>query len=94
MQCIFFKRYIYFILQTLTIIFVCVCVGFLVALLTLRALTQRKFSLVQYYVHRYLRLTPVLLFWIMVYWKLLPVLGKGPMWPRLIDNSSVNCDKW
>jgi peptidoglycan/LPS O-acetylase OafA/YrhL len=49
--------------------------GFLAAYLTLCALDSKKFSLLQYYLHRYIRLTPVLLFWWLFNWQILPLLA-------------------
>ena len=36
------------------------------------------------YVHRYLRLTPLMAFWLLMYYKLTPQMGDGPFWPAYV----------
>lgn len=38
-----------------------------------------------YYLHRYVRLTPVYMFWLFLYWKLLPYIATGPLWETRIN---------
>lgn len=45
------------------------------------------------YVHRYLRLTPVLAFIILMSMTLFRFLGNGPMWPKIVDILKVPCDR-
>jgi hypothetical protein len=33
-----------------------------------------------YFLHRFLRLTPIYAFWLFVYWALSPHIGDGPIW--------------
>lgn len=57
--------------------------GFLVGLLTLRTLHKRGSSAKMwgmYYLHRFLRLTPLYMFVMLVYNNLSPFFGSGPLW--------------
>jgi len=66
--------------------------GFLVSLLMLQALDKRTFRLLYYYVHRYLRLTPVLGFWILVWWAIPRYISGGPL--RGIMQQGTTCSYW
>ena len=70
--------------------------GLLGAYLTLRQMQRRKgkFPFVMYYVHRYLRLTPVYAFVVFFYWFLLKQLGNGPTYGGLSSYFQERCDKY
>lgn len=42
--------------------------------------------------HRWFRLWPAYAFCILVYWKVLPIIGSGPLWMRTIEDTS-KCDE-
>jgi peptidoglycan/LPS O-acetylase OafA/YrhL len=65
--------------------------GFLLAFLTLPALRQGRFKLMQSIVLRYLRLTPSFALVLFLYWKVLPHLGQGPFSP-ILQQSTARCD--
>lgn len=54
--------------------------------------SKGKFNVVMFYVHRYLRLTPVYAILVGVGATLLTYMGKGPMWAYL-ETSEENCRK-
>lgn len=45
------------------------------------------------YIHRYLRLTPILAVVTVISMTLFKQIGSGPMW-NLFINNSINCDKY
>lgn len=45
------------------------------------------------YVHRYLRLTPTLAFVMLMFWKVLPLLGDGPGWWPVATAQAESCHK-
>lgn len=53
--------------------------GFLVALPMLKALDRGTFRWLHHFVHRFVRLTPVLAYWVFFTWKVLPYLSYGPL---------------
>ena len=44
------------------------------------------------YVHRYLRLTPVMAFWLLLFYKLAPHLSDGPFWQDFVHSVVDKCD--
>jgi len=44
------------------------------------------------YVHRYLRLTPVMAFWLLLFFKLTPHLSDGPFWQDYVHSVVDKCD--
>jgi peptidoglycan/LPS O-acetylase OafA/YrhL len=68
--------------------------GLLVMYLSLQQMdkTSGHFPWIKFYIHRFWRLTPTLLFALLIYWKLLPYMGNGPLWPSFYSNK--NCDKY
>eukprot|EP00903_Cladosiphon_okamuranus_P009782 g9299.t1 len=46
------------------------------------------------YLHRYLRLTPTLAFVMLMFWKVLPLLGDGPGWWPVANAQEESCYKW
>lgn len=69
--------------------------AFLVVYLTYKEMkTGKAIPWVYYYVHRYWRLTPVYMFVLFIYFKMLPGAGRGPLW-FLYDSFNVTaCDKY
>ncbi|XP_034653957.1 nose resistant to fluoxetine protein 6 [Drosophila subobscura] len=59
--------------------------GLLLVVISLRFLdkTKGKINVPMMYLHRYLRLTPLLAVAILVYWKLLPHLADGPLYEQV-----------
>lgn len=54
-----------------------------------------RFNPLPFYLHRYLRLTPVYAVVLWFYASLLARLGSGPMWDRLVGTEAANCvDNW
>lgn len=54
-----------------------------------------KINIPKLYLNRYLRLTPVLAFSILIYVKLLPYFGDGPLWGQtLFDDYSICERNW
>ncbi|KAF2893852.1 hypothetical protein ILUMI_12321, partial [Ignelater luminosus] len=49
-----------------------------------------KFNIFSYYIHRYLRLTPLIAVVIGIYATILKHLGSGPIWPGMIHSHLVN----
>lgn len=45
------------------------------------------------YIHRYLRLTPTLLFVTLMFWKVLPLLGDGASWWPVAHAQAESCRK-
>ena len=75
--------------------------GLLVAYLTLRKMERRKgkfkFPVFLYYVHRFLRLTPVYAFVLFSYWLLTVHLADGPVWRKTIGENSdfyKSCERY
>ncbi|CBJ27688.1 conserved unknown protein [Ectocarpus siliculosus] len=46
------------------------------------------------YIHRYLRLTPTLLFVTLMFWKVLPLLGEGASWWPVAHAQAESCRKY
>lgn len=44
------------------------------------------------YLHRYLRLTPVMAFWLLLFYKLAPQMGEGPFWAAFVHSVTGRCD--
>ncbi|KAH8272269.1 hypothetical protein KR044_002584, partial [Drosophila immigrans] len=71
--------------------------GLLVVMVALRSMekTKGRLNVPLMYLHRYLRLTPVLALAILVYMKLLPLFGGGPNSESHLDSSVKTChDNW
>ncbi|EDW81843.2 uncharacterized protein Dwil_GK25443 [Drosophila willistoni] len=71
--------------------------GLLVVLLGLRYVerTKGKLNVPMMYLHRYLRLTPVLAIGILIYMKILPLLGDGPLFGGVaMEDYSLCKDNW
>ena len=75
--------------------------GLLVTYLTLRKMERRKgkfkFPAFLYYVHRFLRLTPVYAFVLFSYWLLTVHLADGPVWRKTIGENSdfyKSCERY
>ncbi|XP_017003600.2 nose resistant to fluoxetine protein 6-like [Drosophila takahashii] len=71
--------------------------GLLVAMVALRSMEKAKgkLNIPLMYLHRYLRLTPVVAISILVYWKILPLLGDGPLYGNWNFDSYDRCeDNW
>ncbi|XP_068152669.1 nose resistant to fluoxetine protein 6 [Drosophila tropicalis] len=71
--------------------------GLLVAMITLRTMERAKgkLNVPLMYLHRYLRLTPIVAVSILVYYKLLPYLGDGPLYGNWNFDSYDSCkDNW
>ncbi len=70
--------------------------GLLVSYLTLRQMKRRggKFPFVMYYVHRYLRLTPVYAFVLFLVWTLTSQLGNGPRYAMAVVGTVENCENY
>lgn len=49
------------------------------------------FNIPLYYLHRYLRLTPVVAVLVLIYANLITYLGNGPIWHSMDDGFSVAC---
>ncbi|EDW77538.2 uncharacterized protein Dwil_GK24554 [Drosophila willistoni] len=61
--------------------------------LSIFTINQGKLNIVKMYIHRYLRLTPLLLMGILFYWKLLPYMGDGPLYDNKHPDNFNNCAK-
>ncbi|XP_068154689.1 nose resistant to fluoxetine protein 6-like [Drosophila tropicalis] len=71
--------------------------GLLVVLVGLRYVekTKGKLNVPMMYLHRYLRLTPVLAIGILIYMKILPLLGDGPLYGGVaMEDYSLCKDNW
>ncbi|KAH8399761.1 hypothetical protein KR215_002108 [Drosophila sulfurigaster] len=71
--------------------------GLLLVMVALRSMekTEGKINVPLMYLHRYLRLTPVLALAILAYMKLLPLIGGGPVSDSYLDSSVTTCqDNW
>ncbi|XP_032296332.1 nose resistant to fluoxetine protein 6 [Drosophila virilis] len=71
--------------------------GLLVVMVALRSMerTKGKLNVPLMYLHRYLRLTPVVAFAILCYMRILPLLGAGPLYKGLVSQLSAPCeDNW
>ena len=56
--------------------------GLLVSYLSIREMDRRqgKFPFISFYLHRLLRLSPTYYFTVLIYFKVLPYVGSGPLW--------------
>ena len=75
--------------------------GMLVTYLTLRQMARRKgwfrFPVLQYYIHRILRITPTYAFTLFFFWLLTVYLADGPMWQQAVGLDSDiyhNCERY
>uniref|UniRef100_A0A6P4F8L6 Nose resistant to fluoxetine protein 6 n=1 Tax=Drosophila rhopaloa TaxID=1041015 RepID=A0A6P4F8L6_DRORH len=71
--------------------------GLLVAMVALRSMEKAKgkLNIPLMYLHRYLRLTPIVAVSILLYLKLLPLMGDGPLFGNWNFDSYDNCnDNW
>lgn len=70
--------------------------GFLVGFLVLQQMqSSRGMNWFLYYFHRLWRLTPAFAFLLLVYWKLFPYLGFGPVWNTgVVEPVKEVCDKY
>ncbi|KAH8278554.1 hypothetical protein KR018_005171, partial [Drosophila ironensis] len=71
--------------------------GLLVAMVPLRAMERAngKLNIPLMYLHRYLRLTPIVAVMILVYWKILPLMADGPLYGNWnFDNYDGCSDSW
>ncbi|KAF2887396.1 hypothetical protein ILUMI_18777, partial [Ignelater luminosus] len=56
---------------------------------------KTKFNIISYYIHRYLRLTPLVAVVIGIYVTILKHFGSGPIWPNMVDILANPCkDYW
>ncbi|XP_034490672.1 nose resistant to fluoxetine protein 6-like [Drosophila innubila] len=69
--------------------------GLLVVMVALRTMekTKGKLNVPLMYLHRFLRLTPVLALGILIYIKILPILGSGPVYNTFINANTGPCEK-
>ncbi|KAH8387904.1 hypothetical protein KR093_010285, partial [Drosophila rubida] len=69
--------------------------GLLVVLVALRTMdkTNGKLNVPLMYLHRFLRLTPVLAMAILGYMTILPILGGGPVYKAFINLNSAACEE-
>ncbi|KAH8295942.1 hypothetical protein KR018_006478, partial [Drosophila ironensis] len=71
--------------------------GLLLVLISLRYMekTKGRLNIPMMYLHRYLRLTPLLAFAILIYMKILPLFGDGPLQGSVsFDDYSTCSDTW
>jgi peptidoglycan/LPS O-acetylase OafA/YrhL len=70
--------------------------GLLVVYLSLQQmeLTAGRFAWIKYYMHRFWRLTPTYAIALLIYWKLMPHFGNGPLWGDLYNIDSKHCDNY
>ncbi|XP_017023259.1 nose resistant to fluoxetine protein 6 [Drosophila kikkawai] len=71
--------------------------GLLVAMVPLRAMERAKgkLNIPLMYLHRYLRLTPIVAVSILIYLKVLPLVGDGPLYGNWNFDNYDNCnDNW
>ncbi|XP_033226510.1 nose resistant to fluoxetine protein 6-like [Belonocnema kinseyi] len=71
--------------------------GFLMTYLVLKEMSNgKKFNIFLYYIHRYIRLTPVVGMLLLITIFILPHLGSGPIWEKSLKNIlSGTCEqKW
>ncbi|XP_039491805.1 nose resistant to fluoxetine protein 6 [Drosophila santomea] len=68
--------------------------GLLVAMVALRSMEKAKgkLNIPLMYLHRYLRLTPIVAISILLYWKILPYLGDGPLYGNWNFDSYDRCE--
>ena len=68
--------------------------GFLLSYLSIKEMDRRqgKFQFITFYVHRLLRLSPACYLVVLIYFKLLPHVGSGPLWFFMDDIS--HCEKY
>ncbi|XP_046865193.1 nose resistant to fluoxetine protein 6 [Drosophila willistoni] len=55
--------------------------------------SKGKVNVLMMYLHRYLRLTPVVAFAILIYMRILPLLGDGPFYTGYFEDYNENCQK-
>ncbi|XP_017110942.1 nose resistant to fluoxetine protein 6 [Drosophila elegans] len=69
--------------------------GLLMVVIALRAMerTKGKLNVPLMYLHRYLRLTPVLALAIIVYMKILPLMGDGPLFGKVNFDDYSKCER-
>ncbi|KAH8360223.1 hypothetical protein KR093_011438 [Drosophila rubida] len=69
--------------------------GLLLVAISLRSLekSQGKLNILLMYLHRYLRLTPVVALAILLYMKILPLFGDGPMYESVKFDDYNNCKR-
>ncbi|KAH8272279.1 hypothetical protein KR044_006677 [Drosophila immigrans] len=69
--------------------------GLLVVMVALRTMerSKGKLNVPLMYLHRFLRLTPVLALAILVYMTILPILGSGPVYNTFINVNSASCEQ-
>ncbi|XP_017055197.1 nose resistant to fluoxetine protein 6 [Drosophila ficusphila] len=69
--------------------------GLLLVVIALRAMerTKGKLNIPLMYLHRYLRLTPLLALAILVYMKILPLMGDGPLSGKVTFDDYAVCEK-
>ncbi|XP_037729593.1 nose resistant to fluoxetine protein 6 [Drosophila subpulchrella] len=69
--------------------------GLLVAMVALRAMekSKGKLNIPLMYLHRYLRLTPIVAACILLYWKILPLLGDGPLFGNWNFDNYATCEE-
>ncbi|XP_051154583.1 O-acyltransferase like protein-like [Leptopilina boulardi] len=71
--------------------------GFLMTYLVLKELSHgKRFNIFIYYLHRYIRLTPVVVMLLLITIFILPHLGSGPLWERGLNKMLSNTcrEKW
>ncbi|BFF99902.1 nose resistant to fluoxetine protein 6 [Drosophila madeirensis] len=71
--------------------------GLLLVVIALRTMerTKGKLNIPMMYLHRYLRLTPVLALAILIYMKILPISGDGPLYGSVtFDNYTICEETW
>ncbi|XP_016995137.2 nose resistant to fluoxetine protein 6 [Drosophila takahashii] len=71
--------------------------GLLLVVIALRSMdkTKGKLNIPMMYLHRYLRLTPLLAFAILIYMKILPIMGSGPLHGSVNFDDYTSCeDTW
>ena len=68
----------------------------LTSYLTLREMQHIKghFPFLPYYVHRVLRILPIYLFILFIYWLLLPFFADGPVWDSQVSQGITNCERF
>ncbi|XP_062140330.1 nose resistant to fluoxetine protein 6-like [Drosophila sulfurigaster albostrigata] len=69
--------------------------GLLIVLVALRTMekTRGKLNVPLMYLHRFLRLTPVLALGILGYMAILPIIGSGPVYSSVILAQKANCEE-
>ncbi|EDW37664.1 GL27108 [Drosophila persimilis] len=69
--------------------------GLLLVVIALRTMerTKGKLNVPMMYLHRYLRLTPVLALAILIYMKILPIVGDGPLYGSVTFDNYTTCEE-